>query len=120
MSDELDSAAIEAALQYLEETLAPLGKEERDEWQDVLIKLRPGELRPAVERWQGRPKPYALLDYVLTAREPLEAPEPPPRAQRQVTPTIQQIIDKAKADIGPWKKPTKHRLAPLERRRKKA
>jgi hypothetical protein len=97
----LDQPAIEAALQHIQEEFGVLAWPRRDEWVEVLALLRPGELRPTLAAWIDLPpKPYAVLDYILTRREPLEPPEPPPRRQRQITPTIQEIIDKAKADLG--------------------
>ena len=99
-TETLDHAAVDAALQHIQErygVLAPAGK---DEWCDVLRHLYPGELRPVLETWVGAPKPYAVLDFILTRREPLEPPEPPPRAQRQITPTIREIIDKAHQELG--------------------
>ena len=98
MTMTLDHAAVDAAMQHLEESYGSLTPELKDEWADVLRHLLPGELRPVLERWVGIPKPYAVLDYILTKREPLAPPEPPPRAQRQITPTIREIIDKARAD----------------------
>jgi hypothetical protein len=88
-------------MQYLEEKYRGLTAWERDAWLEVLPHLRNGELRPLLERWHvnDRPSPYAVLDYLRTQREPVVLEPPPPR-QRTITPTIQEIIDKAKADLG--------------------
>ena len=65
--EPLSASQAEAALQYLEEKLVLLPTE-RDDWADVLPYLFPGELRPVVERWRGRPSPEAVLDYIRTQR----------------------------------------------------
>ena len=99
----LDHAAVDAAMQYLEETYGPYKPGEKDEWLEVLPHLRPGELRPVLDRWVDvPPRAYAVLDYISTNRHPAVEPadrEPPPRRERKITPEIQAIIDQARADI---------------------
>ena len=96
--ETLDAYQVEAAIQYLQEKYDLLPAE-REVWGDVLVHLIPGELRSVVDKWVGRPSPEAVLDYVLTAREPQPDPEPlvpAPPGQRRMTPQIREVIDEAR------------------------
>lgn len=99
----LDPDAREAALQYLGEKIPTMTLHDREAWNDVLEHLYPGELRPVIEAWiDWPPHPYAVLDYIATNREPEIPAEPAPRAvvaRRRITPSIQEVLDKARAEL---------------------
>ena len=102
----LDAHQIEAAIQFVTEHWPeePMLPSVREEWADALTYFRPGELKPAIERWatSTRPSAGAVLDYVLTNREaPPAAPVRPkePDLGGRYTPVVQESIAEARAAI---------------------
>jgi hypothetical protein len=75
----LDPQSIQAALVYLTDSWPhhSMTAAVREAWEDVLTRLRPGELKPALAKVRGRfrPDPYPILELVLASR-PKPAPKP--------------------------------------------
>ncbi len=98
----LDADGIEAALQFIEESWEPaMLPAEREEWSDALAYMRPGELKPVIERWSAprRPTGSAVLDYILTNRgkRPFVKPEPhEPDLGGRYTPVVVDSIKTAR------------------------
>jgi len=95
--ETLDSAAVEAALQFISEKLGPMPHRVREDWKEILAYLYPGELRPVLEKWEGKPDPHAVLDYIMTNRPPKESPKSGSKPDHDY---VMGIIEKARADLG--------------------
>ena len=103
----LDAHQIEAAIQFIDEQWPenPMLPTEREEWVDALTYIRPGELKPVIERWatSTRPSAGAVLDYILTNREsPPPAPRRPPEPDLggRYTPVVVESIRQAREALG--------------------
>ena len=95
----LDQTAVSAALEILDEEYPedpPLSAFQRDAWRDVLLKLEPGELRPALaaHTHEMRPSPLDVLQTVLEARRTGSRPV------RAKPPSIaRETLEKARSDL---------------------
>lgn len=94
----LTQEGIGRALQVLDDEYPEepkLTQLQKDLWRDVLSKLRPGELRPALQHFGARrPGPLDLLSIVQKYRD---TGQRPPRAS--MPPIARQVIDKARKDL---------------------
>jgi hypothetical protein len=95
--ETLDSAAVEAALEWIAGRFGPLTTSVKQDWEEILGYLYPGELKPVIERWHGTPSPHAVLDYIMTNRPPKESPKSGSKPDHDY---VMGIIQKARADLG--------------------
>jgi hypothetical protein len=96
----LEPAGVTAALDRLDHDYrssnTPLTTPEREAWRDILERLEPGELRPALAAlgYERRPGPLEVLDIVQKARREGIRPAP-----AEVPPIARQVIDKAREEL---------------------
>ena len=108
-SSFLNAAQVEQAMSYLHDCWPhqPIVGSAVEAWTDVLERMKPGELKPALARCatsagRFRPDPYAVLGAAQDAR-PVPAPKPwvAPVVTEAPRETVEEWFARTRAALGP-------------------